>query len=74
MEAIANGIIKVLSDEDKPYVTATQVQNYLGVSRDKSYKLIRSLRQELIDSGKLTPSYPMGKVPKKYFFQRCAIE
>lgn len=74
MEATANGVIKVLSKDDRPYVTVDQVQELLGVSRDKAYTLIRSLRKELIDSGKLTTAYPIGKVPKKYFYQRCAIE
>ena len=31
-------------------------------------------RQELVEAGKLTPAYPTGKVPRKYFFERCMIE
>ena len=74
MEATANGVIKVLSEDDRPYVTADQVQKLLGVGRSKSYGIIASLRQEMIDNGILTKDYPHGKIPKGYFQQRCAIE
>ena len=41
---------------------------------NKAYELIRELREELIEAGKLTPAYPQGKVPRKYFLERCMIE
>lgn len=44
------------------------------MQKNKAYELIRQLRQELIDDGKLTPAYPQGKVPRKYFLERCMIE
>lgn len=57
-----------------PFVTCKEVMEYLGCKQNKAYELIRELRDELIKSGKLTPSYPQGKVPRKYFFERCMIE
>ena len=47
---------------------------YLGCKENKAYELIRQLRDELVEAGKLTPAYPTGKVPRKYFFERCMIE
>lgn len=58
----------------KYYCGAKEVMNYLGCKENKAYELIRELRDELIAAGKLTPAYPQGKVPKKYFFERCMIE
>lgn len=64
----------VISAPNQYYFGAAEVMNYLGCKENKAYELIRSLRKELIDAGKLTPAYPQGKVPKKYFFERCMIE
>lgn len=47
---------------------------YLDCKENKAYELIRQLRDELVKAGKLTPAYPIGKVPRKYFFERCMIE
>lgn len=74
MESTANGIITVLTPASISWYGAKQVQEALGVSRDKAYRIIRALRGELIESGRLTPAYPVGKVPKKYFESRCLIE
>ncbi len=57
----------------KPYYTAAEVQNILGVSRDKSYKIVRGLREELVAKGKLTDEYPKGKIPRRYFDEKCMI-
>lgn len=73
MQALAEtpGVIAV---PEKYYCGAKEVMNYLGCKENKAYELIRVLRDELIAAGKLTPAYPQGKIPKKYFFERCMIE
>lgn len=64
----------VISATNRYYCGATEVMEYLGCKENKAYELIRQLREELITDGKLTPAYPQGKVPRKYFFERCMIE
>ena len=64
----------VISAAGKYYCGAQEVMEYLGCKEHKAYELIRELREELIDAGKLTPAYPQGKVPRKYFLERCMIE
>lgn len=49
----ANGVVKKISKNDSPYYTAQDVMNILGVKRSKAYEVIKTLRQELIDSGGL---------------------
>lgn len=68
-----NGVIKVLSPEERSWYTAQDVQEILGVGRAKAYSVIKKLRQELIDSGTLSPIYPEGKIPKSYFNERMCI-
>lgn len=58
----------------KYYLGAEDVMTILDCKENKAYELIRALRKELVDAGKLTPAYPIGKVPKKYFYERCMIE
>ena len=74
MEATANGIIKIISPSDVSYYTSGDVQKLLGISRTKAYTMIRELREELVKKGVMTSVYPAGKIPKKYFDQRCLIE
>ena len=69
--ATAPGVISV---PGKYYCGAEEVMNYLGCKENKAYEVIRGLRKELIDAGRLFPGVPQGKVPKKYFFERCMIE
>ena len=57
----------------KPFIAAKEVEETLGVSRDKSYKIVRHLRDELISAGKLTEEYPKGKCPRSYFNEKCMI-
>ena len=52
----------------KYYCGVAEVMEYLGCKENKAYELIRELREELIEAGKLTPAYPQGKVPRKVFF------
>ena len=68
------GIIKVLGPEDRPYYTAGDVMRILGVSISKAYSMIKDMRQECVESGNMTKSYPAGKIPKKYFDEVCMIE
>lgn len=58
----------------KYYCGAKEVMQYLGCKENKAYEMIRALRKELIKAGRLTPAYPQGKVPRKYFLERCMIE
>ena len=73
MEALteAPGVIRSAS---KNYVEFEEAMEYLGCSRNKAYEVIRDLRKELIDAGKLYPGLPEGKVPRRYFLERCMIE
>ena len=64
----------VVSAAGKPYCGAREVMEYLDCKENKAYELIRKLREELIDAGRLTPEYPKGKVPRRYFLERCMIE
>lgn len=64
----------VIASVNKYYFGAEEVMNYLGCKENKAYELIRALRKELVDAGKLTPAYPKGKIPKQYFLERCMIE
>lgn len=69
--ATAPGTVREVS---KYYLGADEVMEYLDCKKSKAYQLVRAMRKELIDAGKLTPEYPTGKIPKKYFFERCMIE
>ena len=67
----APGVIAV---PGKYYFGADEVMGYLGCKENKAYGIIRGLRKERIDAGRLYPGVPQGKVPKKYFLERCMIE
>ena len=73
MGALA-AVTGVISAPGKYYCGVTEVMEYLDCKENKAYELIRKLREELIEAGKLTPAYPKGKVPRKYFMERCMIE
>jgi len=64
----------VISKAPNYYIGANEVMVYLGCKNNKAYEVIRGLRKELIDSGKMFPGVPQGKVPRKYFMERCMIE
>lgn len=64
----------VISQATKYYFGAAEVMYYLGCKQNKAYEVIRGLRKELMDAGRLYPGIPEGKVPKKYFLNRCMIE
>ena len=69
-----NGVIRVLTKENRNYYTVEDVMNLLGVKQSKAYDIMRSLRKELIASGRLIEEYPAGSVPKRYFDSRCGID
>lgn len=69
-----NGVLKVITKEERNYYTVDDVMNLLGVKQSKAYDIIRRLRTELIASGRLIEEYPAGRVPKKYFNSRCGID
>lgn len=62
-----NGVLRVITNDNRKYYVVEDVMELLGVSKPKAYKVIRSLREELIADGKLIHEYPCGRVPKKYF-------
>ena len=64
----------VISSAPSYYISADEVMEYLGCGENKAYSVIRGLRKELIDAGRLFPGIPQGKVPRKYFLERCMIE
>ena len=49
------------------YITVDEVSAALGISKSKSYQIIRSLNRELRDMGYITVS---GKCPLQYFKQK----
>lgn len=59
---------------ERSYYSVVEVMEMLGCKEDKAYKIMRSLKSELVKAGKLTPDYPAGKVPKGYFNERCCID
>lgn len=65
-----NGVLQILTNNEKNYYVVDDVMNILGVSKPKAYKVIRALRNELISDGKLIEEYPAGRIPKKYFNAR----
>lgn len=72
--AMRNGIIQIIPNENRNYYKVNDVMQLLGVEQSKAYGIIRSLRRELIESGRLLEEYPVGRIPKSYFNLRCGIE
>ena len=70
----ANGVIKKLTSAERSYYTAAEVREMMGVSRDTAYRMIRSLRSDLIADGQLAKGYPSGKIPKKAFNKLYMID
>lgn len=46
-----NGVIKKLTPAERSFYTAAEVRVIMDVSRDTAYRMIRSLRSELIAEG-----------------------
>ena len=49
------------------FVTATEVAKIMGISRSKSYQIVREMNKELKTQGYLTVA---GKCPAQYFKQK----
>lgn len=64
----------VMSAAPSYYLGAPEVMGYLGCKENKAYEVIRGLRKELIDAGRIYSGIPQGKVPRRYFLERCMIE
>lgn len=64
----------VISKAPNYYIGAEEVMYYLGCKENKAYEIIRGLRKELVEAGRLYPGVPQGRVPRKYFMERCMIE
>ena len=60
----ANGVIKKLTSAERSYYTAAEVREMMGVSRDTAYRMIRSLRSDLIADG--PRGIRQGKSPKRH--------
>lgn len=71
MGTLAPGVV---SKAPSYYIGVDEVMGYLGCEKNKAYEVIRGLRKELIDAGKLFPGVPQGKMPRRYFLERCMIE
>ena len=52
---------------DKRFLNATDVAEYMDVSIPMAYKIIRKLNEELKEQGYLTVS---GKISRRYFEQK----
>lgn len=70
---MATGVIKKLKPEDRSYYTSNDVAALMGVSQSKAYQMIRAMRMECMEAKLISPSYPAGKIPKKYFNQHCML-
>ena len=57
----ANGVIKKLTSAERSYYTAAEVREMMGVSRDTAYRMIRSLRSDLIADGQLNQYLCAGR-------------
>lgn len=58
----------------RSYYNAEDIMKLLDVSRSKAYSMIRSMRAELLETEQISACYPSGRIPKKYFNERCLIE
>ena len=56
---------------NKQFITADEIMKSLDIGRTKAYQIIKDLNAELSDKGYLVIR---GKVSRRYFCQRYAIE
>lgn len=57
-----------MTEENKIYITASELAEMMGISVGHAYKIIRKLNQELDEQGFLVIA---GKVPRRYLEKRC---
>lgn len=60
-----SGVLKEITAEDRSYYMASDIMALLGISKSKAYDVIRTMRKECIDAGKLTKAYPAGRIRKR---------
>lgn len=53
--------------DEKIYYNAEEVSRMLGISRGKSYKILREMNRDLAERGFLTIA---GKIPVEYFREK----
>ena len=70
---MAKGVLKELTPQDRTYYNCADVQQLLGVSKSKAYKMIADMRKKHISKGALYDGYPDGKIPKIIFDRECLI-
>lgn len=52
---------------DKIYITASELADYLGISKGMAYKVIRDLNKELAQKGYIVIA---GKCPRRYIEEK----
>lgn len=52
---------------EKRFLNASDVSEYMGISKPMAYKIIRKLNDELVSQGYIIVS---GKISRKYFEQK----
>ena len=52
---------------DKIYITASELADYLGISKGMAYKVIRDLNKELAAQGYIVIA---GKCPRRYVAEK----
>lgn len=53
--------------DKRMYITASELADYLGISKGLAYKLIRELNQELAKKGYIVIA---GKCPRRYIEEK----
>ncbi|WP_066453828.1 helix-turn-helix transcriptional regulator [Anaerotruncus rubiinfantis] len=56
--------------QDKKFLTATEVAAILHISRSSAYRIIQRLNSELKAQGKITIA---GKISSRYFFENVYL-
>lgn len=59
-----------MANENRFYLTASELSDLMGISIGHAYKLIRDMNAELAKEGYIVVA---GKVPKRYVEKRCYI-
>jgi len=53
--------------QNRIYLTASEIQDLLGVSRAKAYRIVKDLNEELAAQNYIVVP---GRIPKKFFAER----
>ena len=57
-----------MANENRFYLTASELSDLMGISIGHAYKLIRDMNAELAKEGYIVVA---GKVPQRYVEKRC---